>query len=170
VIAATGFTTGLQPLVGAPRRPRPAATAPSPRPPTPFVSPRLHFVGIKAELSGLLREIGLEARTAAMLSINEKSANVKPVAASEWPGSRAPNVAQGQGWGEIDPGLQRRQREAGPVLAALRESVSGSSSDMDLLALRAVNRRLPKPMAAQPGSSGAWDVHRTCLVDTFGAS
>ena len=62
VIAATGFTTGLQPLVGhlgvldqrGVPRVHGADQLPS--------APRLHFVGIKAELSGLLREIGLEAR------------------------------------------------------------------------------------------------------------
>ena len=58
----TGFTTGLEPVVGhldgLDRRGVPlvhgADDLPSAR--------GLHFVGIKAELSGLLREIGLEAR------------------------------------------------------------------------------------------------------------
>ncbi len=62
VIAATGFTTGLEPLVGhlgvldARGVPRVHGAADLP------VARGLHFVGIKAELSGLLREIGLEAR------------------------------------------------------------------------------------------------------------
>jgi len=62
VVAATGFTTGLEPVVGhldvLDRRGVPlvhgADDLPSAR--------GLHFVGIKAELSGLLREIGLQAR------------------------------------------------------------------------------------------------------------
>ena len=62
VIAATGFTTGLEPLVGHlgvldPRgvpRVHGADDLPTAR--------GLHFVGIRAELSGLLREIGLDAR------------------------------------------------------------------------------------------------------------
>ena len=62
VIAATGFSTGLEPIVGhlgvLDERGVPlvhgAADLPHAR--------GLHFVGIKAELSGLLREIGLEAR------------------------------------------------------------------------------------------------------------
>jgi hypothetical protein len=62
VIAAIGFTTGLETLVGhlgvlddqgVPRVHGSAAMA---------SALGLHFVGIKAELSGLLREIGLEAR------------------------------------------------------------------------------------------------------------
>ena len=60
--AATGFTTGLEPVVGhldvLDRRGVPlvhgADDLPSAR--------GLHFVGIKAELSGLLRVIGREAR------------------------------------------------------------------------------------------------------------
>ncbi len=62
LIAATGFTTGLEPLVGhlgvldARGVPRVHGAADLP------VARGLHFVGIKAELSGLLREIGLEAR------------------------------------------------------------------------------------------------------------
>jgi putative flavoprotein involved in K+ transport len=62
VIAATGFTTGLQPLVGhlgvLDQRGVPQVHGPDHLP----SAPGLHFVGIKAELSGLLREIGLEAR------------------------------------------------------------------------------------------------------------
>ena len=62
VIAATGFTTGLQPLVGhlgvLDQRGVPRVHGPDHHP----TAPGLHFVGIKAELSGLLREIGLEAR------------------------------------------------------------------------------------------------------------
>lgn len=62
VIAATGFTTGLQPLVGhlgvLDQRGVPRVHGPDHLP----SAPGLHFVGIKAELSGLLREIGLEAR------------------------------------------------------------------------------------------------------------
>ena len=62
VIAAIGYTTGLEPVVGhlgvLDGRGVPlvhgAAEHPS--------APGLHFVGIKAELSGLLREIGIEAR------------------------------------------------------------------------------------------------------------
>ena len=62
VIVATGYTTGLEPVVGhlgvLDRRGVPlvhgAEALPS--------APGLHFVGIKAELAGLLREIGLEAR------------------------------------------------------------------------------------------------------------
>ena len=62
VVAATGFTTGLEPVVGhldvLDGRGVPlvhgAEDLPSAR--------GLHFVGIQAELSGLLREIGLEAR------------------------------------------------------------------------------------------------------------
>jgi putative flavoprotein involved in K+ transport len=62
MIAATGFTTGLQPLVGhlgvLDQRAVPQVHGADHLP----SAPRLHFVGIKAELSGLLREIGLEAR------------------------------------------------------------------------------------------------------------
>jgi putative flavoprotein involved in K+ transport len=62
VIAATGFTTGLEPLVGhlgvLDRRGVPMVHGSAELP----TAPGLHFVGIKAELSGLLREIGLEAR------------------------------------------------------------------------------------------------------------
>ena len=62
IIAGTGFTTGLEPVVGhlgvLDQRGVPlvhgAAESPG--------APGLHFVGIKAELAGLLREIGLEAR------------------------------------------------------------------------------------------------------------
>lgn len=62
VIAATGYTTGLDPLVGhlgvldAVGMPKAhgAQTVPG--------AEGLHFVGITVELSGLLREIGLEAR------------------------------------------------------------------------------------------------------------
>jgi putative flavoprotein involved in K+ transport len=64
VIAATGFTTGLQPLVGhlgvLDKQGVPRVHGPDHLP----SAPGLHFVGIKAELSGLLREIGLEARAA----------------------------------------------------------------------------------------------------------
>ncbi len=62
VIAATGFTTGLEPLVGhlgvLDRRGVPRMHGANELP----SAPGLHFIGIKAELSGLLREIGLEAR------------------------------------------------------------------------------------------------------------
>ena len=62
VIAATGFTTGLQPLVShlgvLDQRGVPRVHGPDHLP----SAPGLHFVGIKAELSGLLREIELEAR------------------------------------------------------------------------------------------------------------
>jgi len=62
VICATGFTTGLRPLVGhlgvlddrGVPRVHGGATWPD--------LPGLHFVGITVELSGLLREIGREAR------------------------------------------------------------------------------------------------------------
>jgi putative flavoprotein involved in K+ transport len=62
VIAATGFSTGLEPLVGhlgvldgrGVPRVHGAADLPTAR--------GLHFVGIRAELAGLLREIGLDAR------------------------------------------------------------------------------------------------------------
>ncbi len=63
VVAATGFTTGLEPVVGhlgvldddGVPLVHGADDLPTAR--------GLHFVGIKAELSGLLREIGLEARS-----------------------------------------------------------------------------------------------------------
>ncbi len=62
VIAATGYTTGLDSLVGhlgvldAVGMPRAHGSATVPG------ADGLHFVGITVELSGLLREIGLEAR------------------------------------------------------------------------------------------------------------
>ncbi len=62
VIAATGFTTGLEPLVGhlgvldARGVPRVHGADDL------QVARGLHFVGIRAELSGLLRAIGLDAR------------------------------------------------------------------------------------------------------------
>ena len=62
VIAATGFTTGLEPVVGhlgvLDDRGVPLVHGTDDLP----TARGLHFVGIKAELSGLLREIGLEAR------------------------------------------------------------------------------------------------------------
>ena len=62
VIAATGFTTGLEPLVGhlgvLDQRGVPRVHGADDLP----VARGLHFVGIRAELSGLLREIGLDAR------------------------------------------------------------------------------------------------------------
>ena len=62
VVAATGFTTGLEPVVGhldvLDRRGVPTVHGADEHP----AAPGLHFVGIRAELSGLLREIGLEAR------------------------------------------------------------------------------------------------------------
>ncbi|HTE72419.1 MAG TPA: NAD(P)/FAD-dependent oxidoreductase [Actinomycetes bacterium] len=62
VVAATGFTTGLEPVVGhldvLDRRGVPTVHSADQHP----AARGLHFVGIKAELSGLLREIGLEAR------------------------------------------------------------------------------------------------------------
>ncbi len=62
VVAATGFTTGLEPVVGhldvIDKRGVPLVHGADDLP----SAPGLHFVGIKAELSGLLREIGLEAR------------------------------------------------------------------------------------------------------------
>ena len=62
VVAATGFTTGLEPVVGhldvLDRRGVPTVHGADQHP----AARGLHFVGIKAELSGLLREIGLEAR------------------------------------------------------------------------------------------------------------
>ena len=62
VVAATGFTTGLEPMVGhldvLDARGVPTVHGVDEHP----AAPGLHFVGIKAELSGLLREIGLEAR------------------------------------------------------------------------------------------------------------
>lgn len=62
VIAATGYRPALEPIVGhldvlddrGMPRVHGAQTLPQ--------APRLHFVGIKLELAGLLREIGLEAR------------------------------------------------------------------------------------------------------------
>lgn len=62
VIAATGYRTGLTPLVGHLGVLDPAGL--------PLVSgartlpqaPRLHFLGITVELTGVLREIGIEAR------------------------------------------------------------------------------------------------------------
>jgi putative flavoprotein involved in K+ transport len=62
VVAATGFTTGLEPVVGhldvLDRRGVPTVHGADEHP----AARGLHFVGIKAELSGLLHEIGLEAR------------------------------------------------------------------------------------------------------------
>jgi putative flavoprotein involved in K+ transport len=62
VIAAIGFTTGLEPVVGhlgvLDERGVPLVHGAAEHP----TAPGLHFVGIKAELSGLLREIGIEAR------------------------------------------------------------------------------------------------------------
>ncbi len=62
VIAATGFTTGLEPLVGhlgvLDTRGVPCVHGADDLP----GARGLHFVGIRAALSGLLREIGLEAR------------------------------------------------------------------------------------------------------------
>lgn len=62
VIAATGYATGLQPLVGhlgvLDDRGVPLVHGADEL----SAAPGLHFVGIKAELSGLLHEIGLEAR------------------------------------------------------------------------------------------------------------
>ena len=62
VVAATGFTTGLEPVVGhldvLDRRGVPTVHGADEHP----AARGLHFVGIMAELSGLLREIGLEAR------------------------------------------------------------------------------------------------------------
>src|SRR4051812_37321964 len=62
VIAATGYTTGLEPVVGhldvLDERGVPLVHGAAEHP----TAPGLHFVGIKAELSGLLREIGIEAR------------------------------------------------------------------------------------------------------------
>ena len=62
VVAATGFTTGLEPVVGhlgvLDARGVPLVHGADDLP----TARGLHFVGIKAELSGLLREIGLEAR------------------------------------------------------------------------------------------------------------
>lgn len=62
VIAATGYRPALEPIVGhlgvldetSMPRVHGASTLPE--------APRLYFVGIKLELAGLLREIGLEAR------------------------------------------------------------------------------------------------------------
>ena len=62
VVAATGFATGLEPVVGhlgvLDQRGVPLVHGADDLP----TARGLHFVGIKAELSGLLREIGLEAR------------------------------------------------------------------------------------------------------------
>jgi putative flavoprotein involved in K+ transport len=62
VIAAIGYTTGLEPVVGhlglLDERGVPLVHGATEDP----TAPGLHFVGIKAELSGLLREIGIEAR------------------------------------------------------------------------------------------------------------
>jgi putative flavoprotein involved in K+ transport len=62
VIAAVGYTTGLEPVVGhlgvLDERGVPLVHGAAEHP----TAPGLHFVGIKAELSGLLREIGIEAR------------------------------------------------------------------------------------------------------------
>jgi putative flavoprotein involved in K+ transport len=62
VVAATGFSTGLEPMVGhlgvLDRRGVPSVHGSDEHP----SAPGLHFVGIRAELSGLLREIGLDAR------------------------------------------------------------------------------------------------------------
>jgi putative flavoprotein involved in K+ transport len=62
VIAAIGYTTGLAPVVGhlgvLDERGVPLVHGAAEHP----TAPGLHFVGIKAELSGLLREIGIEAR------------------------------------------------------------------------------------------------------------
>jgi putative flavoprotein involved in K+ transport len=62
VVVATGYTTGLEPVVGhlglLDQRGVPLVHGADEHPD----APGLHFVGIKAELAGLLREIGLEAR------------------------------------------------------------------------------------------------------------
>jgi putative flavoprotein involved in K+ transport len=62
VIAATGYRTGLEPLVGRlgvlDERGLPLVHGPETLP----EAPGLYFVGISIELSGLLREIGREAR------------------------------------------------------------------------------------------------------------
>ena len=62
VVAATGFTTGLEPMVGhldvLDRRGVPLVHGADEHP----AARGLHFVGLEATLSGLLREIGLEAR------------------------------------------------------------------------------------------------------------
>ena len=62
VIAAIGYSTGLEPVVGhlgvLDERGVPLVHGAAEHP----TAPGLHFVGIKAELSGLLREIGIEAR------------------------------------------------------------------------------------------------------------
>ena len=62
VIAAIGYTTGLEPVVGhlgvLDERGVPLVHGAAEHP----TARGLHFVGIKAELSGLLREIGIEAR------------------------------------------------------------------------------------------------------------
>jgi putative flavoprotein involved in K+ transport len=62
VVAATGFTTGLEPLVGhldvLDHRGVPTVHGADEHP----GARGLHFVGLEATLSGLLREIGLEAR------------------------------------------------------------------------------------------------------------
>lgn len=62
VVAATGFATGLEPMVGhldvLDRRGVPTVHGADDHP----AARGLHFVGLEATLSGLLREIGLEAR------------------------------------------------------------------------------------------------------------
>ncbi|HYI55858.1 MAG TPA: NAD(P)/FAD-dependent oxidoreductase [Microlunatus sp.] len=61
VLAATGYRTGLPPLVGhlgvLDERGMPQVSGGRTLP----QAPRLHFIGIKVELTGLLREIGIEA-------------------------------------------------------------------------------------------------------------
>jgi len=65
VIAATGYSTGLVPLVGhlgiLDRRGAPAATGGRTHP----AAPGLRFVGIRSPLKGLLLQINLDARSAA---------------------------------------------------------------------------------------------------------
>jgi putative flavoprotein involved in K+ transport len=71
VIAATGYSSGLQPLVGhlgvlderGTPRVHGASTLPE--------APGLYFVGITIELAGLLREIGREARAVADTIVRE---------------------------------------------------------------------------------------------------
>jgi putative flavoprotein involved in K+ transport len=65
VICATGYRTGLEPLVGhlgvLDERGLPVVHGPE----TPPELPGLYFVGISVQLAGLLREIGLEAESVA---------------------------------------------------------------------------------------------------------
>jgi hypothetical protein len=62
VLCATGYRTGLEPLVGhlgvLDERGKPLVHGPETLPELPG----LYFVGITVQLAGLLREIGLEAR------------------------------------------------------------------------------------------------------------